>query len=70
MDSRRMGFSVELKPATRSGIRADTRQLRHYMNQMGVDYGELWMYQNTPDGIAFSLTAILKSAFRWLKWMP
>ncbi|MGW0631039.1 golvesin C-terminal-like domain-containing protein [Streptomyces sp. NPDC002758] len=63
------GFPVELKPATKSGIRAGTRQLRRYMKAMGVDYGELWTYQFTQDGVAFSLTAIPKSPFRWLKWL-
>jgi RHS repeat-associated protein len=63
------GFPVELKPDTRSGIRAGTRQLRRYMNQMGVDYGELWTYKVDPHGdVTFRLTAVPKSPFRWLKW--
>jgi hypothetical protein len=62
------GFPVELKPATSSGIRAGTRQLRGYMGEMGVDYGELWTYSHGVDGVTFSLAAIPKSPFRWLKW--
>jgi len=63
------GFPVELKPDTRSGIRAGTRQLRRYMNQMGVDYGELWTYKVGSSGdVTFRLTAVPKSPFRWLKW--
>ncbi|MET8088465.1 RHS repeat-associated core domain-containing protein [Micromonospora sp. NPDC005237] len=63
------GFPVELKPDSKSGIRAGTRQLRRYMNQMGVDYGELWTYQVGNGGaVTFRLTAVPKSPFRWLKW--
>ncbi|WP_423791115.1 hypothetical protein [Micromonospora cathayae] len=63
------GFPVELKPDSRSGIRAGTRQLRRYMNQMGVGYGELWTYKIGSGGnVAFRLTAVPKSPFRWMKW--
>ncbi|WP_285632502.1 hypothetical protein [Actinoallomurus iriomotensis] len=62
------GFPVELKPDTRSGIKAGTRQLRRYMNEMGVDYGELWTYTQTPDGVSFRLAAMPKSPYRWFKW--
>jgi RHS repeat-associated protein len=63
------GFPVELKPDTRSGIRAGTRQLRRYMNQMGVDYGELWTYRVSDSGdVTFRLTAVPRSPFRWLRW--
>ncbi|WP_460708005.1 polymorphic toxin-type HINT domain-containing protein [Myceligenerans halotolerans] len=62
------GFPVELKPQTKSGIKAGTRQLRRYMREMGVDYGELWTYKQGKDGVAFSLTAIPKSPYRWWKW--
>ncbi|MBL0887597.1 hypothetical protein HGK34_15130 [Myceligenerans sp. I2] len=62
------GFPVELKPQTKSGIKAGTRQLRRYMREMGVDYGELWTYKQSQDGVVFSLTAIPKSRYRWWKW--
>ncbi|HEY8374685.1 MAG TPA: polymorphic toxin-type HINT domain-containing protein [Pseudonocardiaceae bacterium] len=62
------GFPVELKPNTKSGIKAGTRQLRRYMNEMGVDYGELWTYRDTPDGIVFDLVRVPNGARRWTKW--
>ncbi|TQJ23705.1 RHS repeat-associated protein [Micromonospora sp. A202] len=63
------GFPVELKPDTGSGMRKGTRQLRRYMNQMGVDYGELWTYKVGSNGdVTFRLAAVPKSPHRWLKW--
>ncbi|CAM5388687.1 polymorphic toxin-type HINT domain-containing protein [Streptomyces griseorubiginosus] len=62
------GFPVELKPNTASGIKAGTRQLRRYMNQMGVDYGELWTYRDTSDGIVFDLIRVPNGSRRWTKW--
>jgi hypothetical protein len=63
------GFPVELKPDSRSGITAGTRQLRRYMNEMGVDYGELWTYRVAGNGdVTFRLTGVPRSPFRWLKW--
>ncbi|GAA4490658.1 hypothetical protein GCM10023191_023150 [Actinoallomurus oryzae] len=59
---------MELKPDTGSGIKAGTRRLRRYMNEMGVDYGELWTYTQAPDGVAFRLAATPKSPYRWFKW--
>lgn len=61
-------FPVELKPATRSGIKAGTRQLKKYMRQMNVDYGELWVYADGPGGVEFSLAAIAHSRGR-RKWL-
>jgi hypothetical protein len=63
------GAPVELKPATRSGIRAGTRQLRKYMREMDTDYGELWTYSDGPDGVAFSLSAVPRAGTRfWQRW--
>ncbi|MYU04264.1 type IV secretion protein Rhs [Streptomyces sp. SID8366] len=62
------GFPVELKPNTKSGIKAGTRQLRRYMNEMGVDYGELWTYRDTQDGIVFDLVRAPNGSRRWTKW--
>ncbi len=63
------GFPVELKPDTASGIKAGTRQLRRYMNQMGVDYGELWTYTVDASGdVTFRLARTPKSSTRWLRW--
>ncbi|WP_158727276.1 hypothetical protein [Streptomyces sp. NRRL S-31] len=59
---------MELKPNTESGIKAGTRQLRRYMNEMGVDYGELWTYRDTPDGMVFDLVRVPNGPRRWTKW--
>ncbi|MFE4175360.1 RHS repeat-associated core domain-containing protein [Streptomyces sp. NPDC056909] len=62
------GFPVELKPNTKSGIKRGTRQLRRYMNEMGVEYGELWTYRDTQDGIVFELVRVPNGPRRWMKW--
>ncbi|MFI2652417.1 RHS repeat-associated core domain-containing protein [Micromonospora fulviviridis] len=63
------GFPVELKRDGQSGIRKGTRQLRRYMNQMGVDYGEVWVWKVEVGGsVTFRLAAVPKSPFRWFKW--
>ena len=64
------GMPVELKPNTASGIKAGTRQLRRYMNEMGVDYGELWTYTFGPDGVVFDLIAVPKTgSSRLWSWL-
>lgn len=61
------GYPVELKPATKSGIRAGTRQLRRYMNEMRTDHAELWTYNVGPTGgVEFKVTAIPAGGRRWL----
>lgn len=62
------GFPVELKPNTKSGIKAGTRQLRRYMKEMRVNYGELWTYRDTQDGVVFDLTAVPNGPRRWTRW--
>lgn len=59
------GMPIELKPNTRSGIRAGTRQLRRYMREMGVDGGQLWTYHDTPDVVAFEFKAAPKQTSRF-----
>ena len=63
------GAPVELKPDTKSGIKAGTRQLRRYMKDMDVKYGELWTYCETPDGgVEFHLRAIPDGPRRWKRF--
>jgi hypothetical protein len=51
-------FPVELKPDTRSGIRAGQRGLRAEMEAMGAEYGELWTYSvDRAGGVTFQLRA-------------
>jgi RHS repeat-associated protein len=63
------GYPVELKPDTKSGIKAGTRQLRRYLGDMKTQYGELWVYNVDGSGeVTFRLAAVPKSAYRWMKW--
>jgi restriction endonuclease fold toxin 9 of polymorphic toxin system len=62
------GAPIELKPNTRSGIKAGTRQLRRYQRAMGRTDGQLWVYDVGPDGPAFSLKAVPRSMSRWFRW--
>jgi hypothetical protein len=60
------GYPVELKPATQSGIRRGTRELRKYMNEMDVDYGEVWVYKDGLNGsLEFAIARVPKSPHRW-----
>ncbi len=52
------GAPVELKPDTPSGVKAGTRRLRRYMKAGRHEYGELWVWRETPNGIEFRLAAV------------
>lgn len=52
-------------------MKAGTRRLRRYMNVMGRDYGELWLWsQNAAGNYSFRLGAVPKPGAKrkWLKF--
>ncbi|MFG2056117.1 hypothetical protein ACGFI9_19025 [Micromonospora sp. NPDC048930] len=60
-----------MKPDTPSGVKTGTRRLRRYMNAMGKDYGELWLWsQDAAGNYSFRLGAVPKpgAVRRWLKF--
>nr|BFE56435.1 hypothetical protein GCM10020063_009610 [Dactylosporangium thailandense] len=59
------GRPIELKPNTKTGIRAGTRALRRYMKATGSQQGELWVWDLTEDGFQFTLKAVPRTARFW-----